>query len=40
MGRPTSIFDVIDLIGVDVIKTICDNLKEGDEGIYGSPSFK
>ena len=34
MGRPTSIFDVIHLIGVDVIKTTFDNLNEVDESIY------
>lgn len=37
MGRSVSIFDIIDLVGVDITKTIIMNLKEKDESIYCSP---
>ena len=37
IGRETSIFSIIDLIGIDTTKRILDNLHEEDSSIYVSP---
>ena len=39
LGRSTSLFDLIDLIGVEVTLAILQNLKEHDDAIYLSPVF-
>ncbi|MEI7998050.1 MAG: 3-hydroxyacyl-CoA dehydrogenase NAD-binding domain-containing protein [Candidatus Omnitrophota bacterium] len=39
MGRSVSIFDIIDLVGVDVTRRIILNLKENDSAIFYSPIF-
>lgn len=37
IGRNSSIFSIIDLIGIDTTKRILDNLHENDTSIYVSP---
>jgi len=37
MGRTVSIFDIVDLVGIDVVKKILENLKESDHSVYISP---
>lgn len=37
MGRVNSLFDIIDLVGVDVCRKIILNLKEKDNAVYFSP---
>ncbi len=37
LGRPASIFDVIDIIGIDVTKRILENLRADDTSFYVSP---
>lgn len=34
MGRPISLFDIVDLVGIDVTKSIINNLREVDPSIY------
>ena len=40
LGRSASIFDVIDLIGIDVTKQILENLRVEDTSFYVSPCFE
>jgi 3-hydroxybutyryl-CoA dehydrogenase len=37
MGRSTSLFDIIDLVGTDITRRILINLKEEDASVYLSP---
>ena len=37
MGRSTSLFDIIDMVGVDVTRSILINLREKDPSIYVPP---
>ena len=37
LGRPASIFDVIDMIGIDVTKQILENFHANDTSFYVSP---
>lgn len=37
MGRSTSLFDIIDMVGVDVTRSILVNLREHDSTIYVPP---
>ena len=40
IGKTYSVFEVIDLVGVDVTKFIIENLKQENESIYLSPSLE
>ena len=40
IGKTYSVFEVIDLVGVDVTKFIIENLKQENDSIYISPSLE
>lgn len=40
IGKTYSVFEVIDLVGVDVTKFIIENLKQDNDSIYLSPSLE